>query len=130
MHKITKKGVFPAYVSYVEFDQGFINFLDSNKEEIEEGIYASDLNLEEVTKINESTIPKTRINFNAIKSLTDKESSQLNAFIEGMDEEKEGWLHEMAIFEGKTLSGVVSSLVKKGLITSQEDGGDFWIIAK
>ena len=130
MHKITKKGVFPLTFPTSNLIRGSINFLDSNKEEIEEGIYASDLNLEEVTKINESTIPKTRINFNAIKSLTDKESSQLNAFIEGMDEEKEGWLHEMAIFEGKTLSGVVSSLVKKGLITSQEDGGDFWIIAK
>lgn len=65
-------------------------------------------------------------------NLTEKESTQLRAFIDGMDMEKEGWLHEMAIFEGKTLSGVVSSLIKKGLITSQEYGnsGDFWIVAK
>tara|TARA_R110000744_G_scaffold313513_1_gene420689 strand:- start:471 stop:683 length:213 start_codon:yes stop_codon:yes gene_type:complete len=69
MHKITKKGVFPAYVSYIEFDQnGFINFLDSNQEEIEEGVYGSDLTIEEVSEINESTSPKTRINFAALQS--------------------------------------------------------------
>ncbi len=50
--------------------------------------------------------------------LTEKEKVALEAFQQGMDEPNAGWLHEIAPFDGKELSGVVSSLVKKGVITS------------
>ena len=50
--------------------------------------------------------------------LTEKEKVALEAFQEGMDEPNAGWLHEIAPFDGKELSGVVSSLIKKGVITS------------
>ena len=53
--------------------------------------------------------------------LTEKEKVALAAFQEGMDEPNAGWLHEIAPFEGKELSGVVSSLVKKGVITSDSE---------
>jgi hypothetical protein len=56
-----------------------------------------------------------------IMELTEKEKIALEAFQEGMDAPNEGWLHEIAPFEGKELSGVVSSLVKKGVITSQAE---------
>ena len=59
-------------------------------------------------------------------TLTEKETIQLNRFRDGMDDFNKGWLHEMEEFSGKTLSGVVSSLVKKGLIvTSEEEGDEF-----
>jgi len=53
--------------------------------------------------------------------LTEKEKVALEAFQEGMDEPNAGWLHEIAPFDGKELSGVVSSLVKKGVITSDSE---------
>jgi len=53
-----------------------------------------------------------------VMELTQKEKIALEAFQEGMDEPNAGWLHEIAPFDGKELSGVVSSLVKKGVITS------------
>ena len=53
--------------------------------------------------------------------LTEKEKIALEAFQEGMDEPNAGWLHEIAPFAGKELSGVVSSLVKKGVITSDTE---------
>lgn len=56
-----------------------------------------------------------------IMELTGKEKIALEAFQEGMDAPNEGWLHEIAPFEGKELSGVVSSLIKKGVITSQAE---------
>lgn len=56
-----------------------------------------------------------------LMKLTEKEKIALKAFQEGMDAPNEGWLHEIAPFEGKELSGVVSSLVKKGVITSQAE---------
>ena len=56
-----------------------------------------------------------------IMELTEREKIALEAFQEGMDAPNEGWLHEIAPFEGKELSGVVSSLVKKGVITSQAE---------
>ncbi|MAN61516.1 MAG: hypothetical protein CMI60_06155 [Parvibaculum sp.] len=51
--------------------------------------------------------------------LTEKEKLTLEAFQQGMDEPNAGWLHEIAPFDGKELSGIVSSLVKKGVITSE-----------
>ncbi len=53
--------------------------------------------------------------------LTEKEQIALKAFQQGMDEPNAGWLHEIAPFDGKELSGVVSSLVKKGVITSDAE---------
>lgn len=52
--------------------------------------------------------------------LTEKESKALEILKYGMDEENCGWLHEMLPQE-KSTSGIISSLVKKGLITSFED---------
>jgi len=52
--------------------------------------------------------------------LTEKETTALKTFKYGMDEENCGWLHEM-MPENKSTSGIVSSLIKKGLITSFED---------
>ena len=51
--------------------------------------------------------------------LTTNEKKQLGRIKQGMDEPGMGWLHEVSVFEGKKLSGVISSLVKKGLITSE-----------
>jgi len=53
--------------------------------------------------------------------LTEKEKVALKAFQQGMDEPNAGWLHEIAPFDGKELSGVVSSLIKKGVITSDAE---------
>lgn len=64
-------------------------------------------------------------------TLTDKEQQLFDSIKEGMDEPGSGWLHELDPFnEGKTISGVVSSLVKKGLIRSiqDEDSPDcYWV---
>ena len=51
-------------------------------------------------------------------TLTKREQSQLISLQEGMDIENEGWLHEMAVFEGRELSGIISSLNQKGVIQS------------
>ena len=51
--------------------------------------------------------------------LTDNEQKSLEVFQAGMDCANEGWLHEMDYalpVEGKALSGVISSMVKKGII--------------
>ena len=60
--------------------------------------------------------------------LTKNEAELYNAIEEGMDEPKCGWLHEVCPFEGLKLSGVVSSLVKKGLIETTEHEDDcIWV---
>lgn len=55
----------------------------------------------------------------------------LDSIKEGMDEPGKGWLHEVDPFNrSKITSGVISSLVRKGLITSYEDEdfpGCFWV---
>ena len=59
-----------------------------------------------------------------LTTLTELETKCLEVFREGMDCENEGWLHEMdhkCPVQGKSLSGVISSMVKKGIITSYED---------
>jgi hypothetical protein len=56
--------------------------------------------------------------------LTELETLYLGRFRKGMDENDSGWLCYLAP-ENRTTSGVVSSLVKKGLIYSTpEDSGD------
>jgi hypothetical protein len=62
--------------------------------------------------------------------LTERENSQLIRFQEGMDDENEGWLHEMAVFEGRELSGIIISLNQKGVIQSGPPigcWGDAWV---
>lgn len=49
--------------------------------------------------------------------ITHKEQQAMDAFRHGMDEPNCGWLHEIAPFSGRQLSGIVSSLVRKGLIS-------------
>lgn len=67
------------------------------------------------------------------EKLTEKETTLFNEIRKGMDRENCGWLHEIAPrcgMKGKTLSGVVGSLIKKGVIHSyeDEDGIDcFWV---
>ena len=56
-------------------------------------------------------------------TLTAFETVYLASFRRGMDEADCGWLHEMAP-ENKTTSGVMSSLIKKGLVESTVDEGD------
>ena len=57
-------------------------------------------------------------------TLTKLESQCLEVFKKGMDSHNEGWLHELDYkcpVQGKPLSGVISSMVKKGVISSIED---------
>jgi hypothetical protein len=65
------------------------------------------------------------------QTLTDKEQRMLDSVKQGMDEPGKGWLHEIDPFNGsKVTSGVISSLIRKGLITSCEDKefpGCFWV---
>lgn len=49
--------------------------------------------------------------------ITPKEQQAMDAFKRGMDEPNCGWLHEMAPFSGREMSGIMSSLVKKGLVS-------------
>ena len=54
------------------------------------------------------------------RNLTEKEINLLSAIQKGMDQPGCGWLHELAP-ETKETSGVLSSLIKKGLVTSYAD---------
>ena len=69
---------------------------------------------------------------NEMTNLTEKEQDLYSAIENGMDEPGCGWLHEMAD-DGKSTSGVMSSLIKKGVITSQESNdypGEYWVSIK
>lgn len=64
-------------------------------------------------------------------TLTAFETVYLASFRKGMDQADCGWLHEMAP-ENKMTSGVMSSLIKKGLIKSNLDldtdiSGCYWV---
>lgn len=68
-------------------------------------------------------------------TLTEKEQILLNSIKEGMDEPGCGWLHELTPsgFTGRIVSGVLSSLIKKNLVTSyqDEDSPDcYWVELK
>ena len=56
----------------------------------------------------------------AFPSLTAKESQLFSAIIDGMDERGCGWLHELAE-PSRSVSAVLGSLVKKGLVDSSRD---------
>ena len=53
-------------------------------------------------------------------NLTEKERVLLNSIAKGMDELGSGWLHELAD-ESHETAGVLGSLIKKGLCTSDKD---------
>jgi len=54
--------------------------------------------------------------------LTDKEHQLLDSIIKGMDEPGCGWLWELNPFNNeKICAGVLSSLIKKGLVNSLQD---------
>ena len=56
------------------------------------------------------------------QTLTDKERLLYSSIQEGMDEPGCGWLHELDPFnDGRTLPGVLGSLIKKGLVHSYQD---------
>ena len=50
-------------------------------------------------------------------ALTEKEQALYDAIKKGMDSPGEGWLHEIAD-ESHSTAGVLGSLIKKGLVTS------------
>ena len=62
--------------------------------------------------------------------LTKKETALFIAVVVGMDEPGQGWLHELADkagLSGKELSGVVSSLIKKKMIYTEENCGEHYV---
>lgn len=64
-------------------------------------------------------------------NLTEKEVKLLNAIKEGMDQPGCGWLDQLAP-ETKETSGILSSLIKKGLVTSHAEKAPgfptaFWV---
>jgi len=61
--------------------------------------------------------------------LTEKEQLLLNSIMEGMDEPGCGWLHELDPFNNsRVCAGVLSSLVKKNLVTSSQDEDScYWV---
>ena len=70
----------------------------------------------------------TEKRFRMTVTLTDNEQKSLKVFQAGMDRENCGWLGELESklpVEGKAISGIISSLVKKGVITC-EDASDWY----
>ena len=64
------------------------------------------------------------------ETMTEKESRLLDAIKAGGDEPGCGWLFDFgdaADLHGKELSGVVGSLVKKGLIWTEQNGDDYYV---
>jgi len=62
--------------------------------------------------------------------LTQKETALFIAVVIGMDEPGKGWLHELAEKAelcGKEISGVVSSLVKKKMIYTEDHGDEVYV---
>jgi len=55
-------------------------------------------------------------------TLTEKEAKLFTAIAKGMDEPRMGWLHELAE-ESHSTAGVLGSLIKKGLVISEEEEG-------
>ena len=61
-------------------------------------------------------------------TLTAKEAALLAAVKKGMDEPGSGWLHEINPFDSDHVAaGVLGSLIAKGIVRSDEDGGAFWV---
>jgi hypothetical protein len=66
--------------------------------------------------------------------MTPKEQLLLKSITEGMDEPGCGWLHELDPFNNsKVCAGVLSSLLKKDLVTSTQDEENtncYWVEIK
>lgn len=63
--------------------------------------------------------------------MTPKEQLLLKSITEGMDEPGCGWLHELDPFNNsKVCAGVLSSLLKKGLVTSTQEDDCYWVEIK
>ena len=54
-----------------------------------------------------------------IKNLTEKETKLFQSVVKGMDARGAGYLHEIAD-ESLSTNGVLGSLIKKGLVTSED----------
>ena len=55
----------------------------------------------------------------------------LKSIQEGMDEPGCGWLHELDPFNNsKVCAGVLSSLIKKDLVTSTQEDDCYWVEIK
>ena len=67
-----------------------------------------------------STSPRFSAMRTAFASLTAKESALFAAIAEGMDSPGCGWLHEL-VEPSRSMSAVLGSLVKKGLVDSNRD---------
>jgi hypothetical protein len=66
--------------------------------------------------------------------LTKKEQVLLDSVTEGMDQPYCGWLHELAPgdWSNRSAAGVLSSLIRKGLVTSHQEPGSeghkcYWV---
>jgi hypothetical protein len=55
--------------------------------------------------------------------LTEKEQALYDSVVSGMDEPGSGWLHELAPcgWSDRSTAGVLSSLIKKGLVDSHKE---------
>jgi hypothetical protein len=55
--------------------------------------------------------------------LTEKEQTLYDSVVEGMDSPGSGWLHELApvSWSNRSAAGVLSSLIKKGLVNSHKE---------
>lgn len=63
--------------------------------------------------------------------MTRKEQLLLQSIQEGMDEAGCGWLHELDPFNNsKVCAGVLSSLLKKDLVTSTQEDDCYWVEIK
>lgn len=63
--------------------------------------------------------------------MTPKEQLLLKSIQEGMDEPGCGWLHELDPFNNsKVCAGVLSSLIKKDLVTSTQEDDCYWVEIK
>jgi len=63
--------------------------------------------------------------------MTPKEQLLLKSITEGMDEPGCGWLHELDPFNNsKVCAGVLSSLLKKDLVTSTQEDDCYWVEIK
>lgn len=65
--------------------------------------------------------------------LTVKEQTLYDSVVKGMDNPGSGWLHELAPgdWSNRSAAGVLSSLIRKGLVTSHMEPGEgskcYWI---
>jgi predicted transcriptional regulator len=61
--------------------------------------------------------------------LTQKEQLLYDSVCRGMDQPGCGWLHELTMcgWSNRTTAGVLSSLIKKGLVHSHQEDDAYWV---